>query len=83
FNNGTVQTTKQYELISEITTYIDEEIEMGPKIQGKFIQARLKHAHPGIGAGHATSHKTEGCPVTNIATFVLLVFSNDTSSEAQ
>lgn len=39
FNNGTVQTTKQYELISEITTYIDEEIEMGPKIQGKFNQA--------------------------------------------
>jgi len=39
FDNGTVQTTKQYELLAEITTYIDEEIEMGPKIKGKFNKA--------------------------------------------
>ena len=39
FDNGTVQTTKQYELLTEITTYIDEEIEMGPKIKGKFNKA--------------------------------------------
>jgi len=39
FDNGTVQNSKQYELLTEITTYIDEEIEMGPKIQGKFNKA--------------------------------------------
>ena len=39
FDNGTVQNSKQYELLTEITNYIDEEIEMGPEIQGKFNKA--------------------------------------------
>ena len=31
FENGSVQSTKQYELLTEITAYVDKEIEMDQK----------------------------------------------------